>query len=186
MTTDEDYLPTLLHHLNGLGAAQATDLLATAADQHPSDPRPLLLLGAELAQDGQFDRAEAAYTLAIQRAPEFWIARFQLGLLQFSGARPAVASVTWAPLDALPDTHALRLFKLGLEQLAQDHYTEAVELLRAGIAKNNDNQPLNSDMLMLINKLIEQGLVNEAATTEPVAAEPAAEHFLFSAYRNLH
>ena len=191
MNPQDDYLPALLQSLAGADPEQTALRLAQAANDHPNDARPLLLLGAELAQAGKIDGAEAAYTVAIQRVPEFWIARFQLGLLQFTSARPAIARVTWAPLDSLAEGHPLRLFKLGFESLAEDRFDDTARLLRQGMAANTDNPPLNRDMQMLLDKLAAQGLLSAdaaaaAATPEPAADAAPAEHFLVSAYRNVH
>lgn len=187
MSNQDSYLPQLLQALQGATPEQAVELLTEAAASYPNDARPLLLLGAELMQAGKPDGAEAAYTVALQRAPEFWIARFQLGLLQFTSARPAIAMVTWAPLDGLEPTHPLRLFKQAFECLAQDDFEQARDLLRRGIAANTDNPPLNRDMEMLLEKLAQQGLTGTPAQPgEPAPANAADEHVFVSAYRNLH
>lgn len=187
MNTDADYFPVLLAQLHHADPATSIRLLTAAADVHALDSRPLVLLAAEFAQGRDMDRAEAAYVAALQRAPDFWIARFQLGLLQFTSARPAVAFVTWAPLDSLDGSHPLRLFKRAFECLAADGFDRATELLRMGIAANTDNPPLNHDMRMLIERIAQQqaGGNQPARPNEP--AEPLADaHFLVSTYRNLH
>lgn len=153
MTTNvQDYFPALLQRLQQDGS-QAVELLEQAANQYPRDPRPFLLLAAEFMHQRQVDRAEACYIFALHRAPEFAIARFQLGLLQLTSARPAAAIATWAPLEVLPDGEPLKLFKRGLEAMAQDRFEEARQLLEAGIAANTVNEPLNRDMRMVIERI---------------------------------
>lgn len=188
MNNPDDYIHELMQRLQAAANAPqaAIALLADAADAHPADARPLLLLAAEFAQQRDMDRAEAAYVAALQRAPQFWIARFQLGLLQFTSARPAVAMLTWAPLDSLEENHPLRLFKQGFEHLARDDFDGARRLLALGIAANTDNPPLNQDMRMLIDRIAQQaGQPGQPA--EPAEAQnPADSHFLVSAYQRLH
>src|SRR5882672_4055242 len=69
--------------------------ITSAADP---DPRVHALLGSEHASRGDAVKAEAAFATAVVIAPHWSIWRFQLGLIQFSMGRPAVALVVWAPL----------------------------------------------------------------------------------------
>lgn len=185
MSTNTDYIHDLMQRLQAADGPQAAiQLLADAADAHPADARPLLLLAAEFAENRDMDRAEAAYVAALVRAPDFWIARFQLGLLQFTSARPAVAMVTWAPLDSLEEGHPLRLFKQSFARLAEDDFEGARQLLQKGIAANTANPPLNRDMEMLLERIAGQ----QQAKPGESAAQPDATdaHFLVSAYKSLH
>jgi Flp pilus assembly protein TadD len=185
MTTD--YLPELMNQLADAASPKvAIQLLADAADLHPADARPLVLLAAELIECGDTDRAEAAFSAALQRAPEFWMARFQLGLLQFTSGRPSMAFVTWAPLDSLAQGDSLRIFKRSFEVLAQGDLTEAQVLLRQGIAANTENQPLNRDMQMLLERIAkeQEQQLHQAGQGRP--SETTESHFLVSAYKGLH
>ncbi|WP_112076650.1 hypothetical protein [Herbaspirillum rubrisubalbicans] len=190
MPPTENYLVTLLRQLPQASEAEQEQLLGAAITAHPADARPLLLLAAHYAQHQSFDRAEACYIEALHRAPELAIARFQLGLLQFSCARPVTALATFAPLALLPDTHPLHLFKKAFECLANDRLQEASSWLQQGIASNHDNAPLNDDMGKLVRQ-IEAQLSAAASAAMPVNAtqaetSPAEQHFLVTAYRNLH
>jgi tetratricopeptide (TPR) repeat protein len=84
----------------GLAASQAdrTDdalaLFHQAAEHTPASGLPHFLIGAELAQLGRMDEAEAAYANAVLLAPDLLMARYQLGLIQFTSARAALALVT--------------------------------------------------------------------------------------------
>lgn len=204
MIDGQDYLSDLLQQLRLTDASGIEKLLLDAAISHPADPRPLLLLAGEYAQAQDMDRAEATYIAALQRNPDYAIARFQLGLLQFSGARPAVALATFAPLDQLEEHHPLRLFKNAFECLAQDRLQDARTWFCEGIAHNTDNTPLNFDMQNMVKRLdklqAESGHAAQdsaqaaAASTAPhpekqsgnSPANQVEEHFLVSAYRNLH
>lgn len=196
MSDPSDYIVPLLQQLQTSDESTRTALLEAASDEHPSDPRPLLLLAGFFAESRDMDRAEASYLAALQRDPDFAIARFQLGLLQFTSARPAVALATWAPLKKLPELNALRLFSQAFACLAEDRFDDALRLLREGIGQNSENPPLNQDMAMLIDRLVQAKLVSEDAET-PEGSHLRAEgpedvkssvsevqaHFLLSAYR---
>jgi tetratricopeptide (TPR) repeat protein len=183
MNAQADYIADLLQRIATAPPDQAAALLLDAAQMHPDDARPLLLLGAEFAQAREYDRAEAAYLAAVQRAPQFAIARFQLGLLQFTSGRPAVATLTWAPLDELPEGEPLRIFKRGIECLARDAFDEARTLLEQGIAANTSNPALNRDMQMLLQRIAQQ---QGSAVPSEEASEETGAHFLVSAYKTLN
>ncbi|GAB7541624.1 hypothetical protein [Cupriavidus sp. 8B] len=199
MERDSDYLFPLMQQLQHCDAASARRLLEQAASLHPADPRPLLLLAARHIQDQEPDRAEAAYIAALQAAPDYAIARFQLGLLQFTSSRPSAALATWAPLDKLEEAHPLRLFKMAFESLQNDQFDQACHWLREGIKFNTDNPPLNQDMQLLISRI--EGTVAAArdsraerqSDTTPYAEQAIAAtnaeseaHFLLSTYRSVH
>jgi Flp pilus assembly protein TadD len=189
-----DYLPDLLRRLQilqGDGSA-VMQSLEQAALEHPGDARVFLLLGAERMHGKDVDGAEAAYIAALQLAPTFHIARFQLGLLQLTSGRPAAALSTWTPLDQLDDKDPLRLFKTGLEFLAQDRFEEARRWLMQGIAQNQSNPPLNRDMQMVLDRVahlgacagpVEQG---DGMPDPETTAPGSGDHFLVSAYRKVH
>ena len=88
----------------GLAASQANDpqralqLFAQASAARPASGVPHFLAGSEYAALGQMEQAEAELANAVLLAPAFHIARYQLGLLQFSSGRAATALVTWEPL----------------------------------------------------------------------------------------
>lgn len=188
---DED-IAALLVSLQTLDYEQSVLKLTQLADLHDSDARVLLLLAGEHAQAGKMDLAEASFLSALQRAPDYAIARFQLGLLQFTSARPAVASVTWAPLDDLPENDPLRLFKTGFEYLALNKTAEATHAIELGMRENKSNAALNADMQKILTAIEGLSLLGDASTPAPsqpadiTAPDETTEHFLVSAYRNLH
>lgn len=178
-----DYIDHLLAQLAAMDLAARLKLLGEAADAHPNDARPLLLLAGEFMEARDTDRAEAAYTAAVLRKPDFWIARFQLGLLQFTSARPSVAMVTWAPLGSLEANHPLRLFVQAFERLAVDDFEHAKEFLAKGIVANTTNPPLNRDMELLMQRL---SLQQPSEANPPQRGQETEEaHFLLSAYKTL-
>jgi len=122
-------------------------------DRYPEDARLHFLRGSVLASIGRPIEAMPALKKAVQLAPEFAIARFQLGFFQLTSGEAADALATWGPLALLPGDHYLRLFVGGLTRLIRDEFEEAAELLQAGIAANQENLPLNNDMRMIAEQV---------------------------------
>lgn len=141
-----------------LAASQANDvdnairLWSEVSQCDPSSPMPHLLLGAELAQCGRIAEAEAAFANAILLSPALLIARFQLGLLQFTSGRIGIALLTWKPIVEADVHSALSSFVEGFAALARDDFAVAIAAFEAGIERNTDNAPLNADIRMVIAK----------------------------------
>lgn len=160
---------------------QAIRLLRQASAEDSSSALPQFLLGAELAQAGRIEEAEAAYANAVLLAPDFHIARFELGSLQFTSGRAAIALVTWQPLLRLPADDALRLFAQGYAELAADKFEPALAAFHAGIKANRENEPLNGNIRMLIEGIEK---LRGAGTQAPAAEATTGSHVLMNAYRN--
>ncbi len=124
---------------------------------HPADPRLLFLHGSTLAGERRYPEARAAIARAVEAAPEFWIARFQLGFLEFTSGEPTLAGETWGPLATRPEGDALRLFAEGLMRLPLDDTAGAIDLIRRGMAANTENPALNNDMQLLVDELTRAG-----------------------------
>jgi Flp pilus assembly protein TadD len=162
------------------GAGRSDEALALFAQAREADPAsgtPHFLLGSEYASRGDFAAAEAAFANAVLLAPAFPLARYQLGLLQFSSRRPAVALLTWQPLLDLPPSDALLHFVRGLSALAQNDFDAALLHFRTGLACELANPALCSDIRQLADA-VERLQAAEA----PPANQDLHEHVLLSAY----
>lgn len=180
-----------------LAASQANDvesallLWSEACRCEPLSATPHLLIGAELAQCGRTLEAESAFASAILLQPSLNIARFQLGLLQFTGGRVGVALLTWQPILEAEERDPLRLFVQGFALLAQNDLTAARYAFEEGIAHNTDNAPLNADIRMVLAKMQESSIPSQASETQPApsgvdAASPnSEEHILLANYQQL-
>ena len=93
--------------------AQAVDCFLLAANEQPNSSVPHFLLGSEHAAAGDAAAAERSLADAVLLTPGFRLARYQLGLLQFSSDRPGAALVTWQPLLDAPDCESLGQFVRG-------------------------------------------------------------------------
>lgn len=139
----------------------AIDRLLTG---YPHDPRLHFLKGSVLASAGKLLEAHTAMKIAVDIAPDFLIARFQLGFFELSSGEAQAALANWRPLEDLDDSHYLRRFVAGLTHLIRDEFELAVSNLREGIALNNENPPLNGDMQLIIDKCI--AIIQEKSSNE--------------------
>ena len=146
------------------------------------------LHGSERAASGQFDEAEAAFADAVLLAPAWLIARYQLGLLQFSSGRAGVALATWRLLFDLDSSNCLLHFVRGFASLANDDFTQATTHFCAGLALPIDNAALAGDVEKVLAG-IEQLVMAKPSTLTAAPDEPAVSHVLVSNYGrfgNLH
>lgn len=162
----------------------ALTYLKQGAQRFPDNVNMAFLLGAEHAQIGMYDRAEAEFKRAIELDPGLAIARFQLGLLQLTQARPADAKATWQALDDLPVDHALRLFKQGLEALAEDRFDAARALLTQGMSANQINPDLNRDMANVLANIPAADGAAPPAASDNSGADGNSNPVWFNAYQN--
>jgi tetratricopeptide (TPR) repeat protein len=160
----------------------ALALYTRAAEEDPASPLPPFLIASEQASAGQFAEAELSFAAAVLLAPDFALARYQLGLLQFSSHRGAVALLTWQPLFALAEDESLLHFVRGFAALAQDDFGESVAHFRRGLACTPANPALCADIAQVIEAV--ERLQAPAAKLDD---EEAAAHVLLSAYsRGVH
>lgn len=117
---------------------------------HPNDARLHFLRGSLLIGEKRFILAHAALSRAIVLDPEFHLARFQLGFFELTSGEAEAAQATWQPLANLPESSFLRKFVEGLNHLIADRFEPCIAELRAGIALNAENLPLNADMELII------------------------------------
>src|SRR5690606_9578517 len=108
--------------------------------------------GSILAGSGQPVDAHGSLARAVELAPEFHLARYQLGFFELTSGEVDEALSTWGPLLRLPEDACLRRFAEGLTHLVRDEFSEAIERLRAGSALNRENEPLNNDIRRLIGE----------------------------------
>lgn len=156
---------------------QAIRFFQQASAAAPDAEMPQFLLGAEYAASGDMDQAEAAFANAVRLAPNFPLARYQLGLLQFSSGRAAVGLLTWQPLLALPESDPLPHLVNGFGALAQDQFVEALAFYEQGIQRNTSNPALTADIEKVIagiRLVMAQNDGETVAISEPVVGEKDA------------
>lgn len=160
--------------------AAALALFEQASELAPASGVPHFLIGSEHASTGNVETAERAFANAVLLAPDFHLARYQLGLLQFSAGRAAAALVSWQPLQLLPAGEPMGHFVRGFAALAQDAFADALAHFRGGLAVADGQAALAAD----IGKVVEA--VEELLAGADVNAA-AGTHVLLSGYaRGLH
>jgi tetratricopeptide (TPR) repeat protein len=165
-------------------SSRALDMFAQASAHAPGAGLPHFLRGSEFAGASDMARAEEAFSMAVLLAPELTIARYQLGLLQFSSARVSAALLTWEPLRALPYEDPLGHFVQGFTSLATDDFAGALAAFERGLACNTSNAPLSDDIRKVMQgvQALQQSATPRAASVAP-EQDSAAEHVLLSNYQ---
>jgi tetratricopeptide (TPR) repeat protein len=206
MTAAEPDFDVLLRQALAASAAndsmRAIALLRQASALDPTRGMPLFLLGAEYAAMQDYRQAEIAFADAVALAPELVIARYQLGLLQFSSGRVDVALSTWRALLALPEPNPFAGFIHGFEALARGEGASAIQLFEAGLASNAMPRMYPEALLgsgLATPDVISRGLANAigndirvildtltagetSGDTGPVLSTQPASHVLLSNY----
>jgi len=145
----------------------------------PANALAHFLAGSELAGRGSIEQAELELLTSVVLSPAFQLARYQLGLLQYSSGRAALALGTWAPLtDSDPHSH-LASFVRGFSALAADDFAGARREFEKGLALNHDNPAMSQDIRQLLDRM---------PGTQPAVPEPAAHVLVsnYARYGNLH
>ena len=129
------------------GAEAALDKLAA---KYPEDPRLHFMKGSILAGSGRSIEAHRSLARAVDLAPDYALARYQLGFFELTSGEPQKALSTWGPLLAEPEGSYLRKFVEGMAHLIRDEFALAIAMFEEGIALNADNEPMNTDIRLLI------------------------------------
>lgn len=158
---------------------EAWACLNQAALKFPRDARLRFLMGSILAGQERYEQALREFEFAVELDPGFEIARFQLGSLRFTSGDAAGARRAWQPFSSLPDGHPMKCFKNGCEALMEDRFDDTIQWLQQGIAANTENEHLNRDMQLLLDRTLELTQNNQAN----VASE-GATHLLISGYQS--
>lgn len=150
------------------GLARLDELLA----QYPTDAQLHFLRGSVLAGVKRYDEARVAMRQAVDLAPLYTVARFQLGLLELSSGDGAAADTTLEPLEQLGGANALALFARGLRFLMRDEMESALAALREGITRNTENPLINRDMQLIVTELEQKlgGSSRDGGEDEPTTS----------------
>ncbi|MEI9997614.1 MAG: hypothetical protein WDM91_23670 [Rhizomicrobium sp.] len=119
----------------------------------PRDPRLHFLRGSLLAGRQDYAAARLAMRQAVDIAPDFAVARFQLGFLLLTSGEPHAAQEAWGPLHGLPAESYIRKFVTGLCHLIRDEFADTIHCLEEGMAANTENPAMNRDMQMIVDEV---------------------------------
>jgi len=163
-------LAALVDEDEAAGLAALTQRLV----EFPADPRLHFLVGSLRAGAKDYEGARIAMRRAIEIAPGYALARFQLAmLLMTSGEFPAALEVLHPLIAAAPASY-LEWFAAGADHFMRDDFESAASALRQGLALNTENAPLNHDMALLLARIE----AAEATPDQPADAEVSAAQSL--------
>lgn len=118
----------------------------------PEDPRLHFMRGSALAGKQRAIEAHQSLQHAVDLAPDFAVARYQLGFFELTSGEAEKALSTWGPLLRLPRDHYLRRFVEGMVNLIRDEFHAAIDEFEAGMAINEENAPMNRDIGLLVGE----------------------------------
>jgi Flp pilus assembly protein TadD len=173
---NDELLRIALDAINQDKHADAVSMLKTLLERDSKHVFGTYLLAAEHAQLGMMDRAEEGFVKTVELAPDFPMARFQLGQLYIVKNDMAAAKALLAPLTQLPAGQALSCYAKGLVAAASEDANEAITQLQAGLACEQEIPALAQDMQRVLNNLYALtgggDLGSGAQTTGTSAAAP--------------
>lgn len=144
--------------------------LSALLESWPFDPRLHFLQGSVLAGLQRYDEGRRAMARAVEIAPDYALARFQLGFLDLTSGRPRDAIAVWTPLMGLAPDDPFRLFAEGLANMIGDRVPAARELLRRGIARNPEHPLVNAHMQLILDEM--DGLGDRDRVMPPAGESP--------------
>lgn len=150
--------------------ASGTRTLDALVAEYPGDPRLHFLKGSLLAGAEDYAGARVAMRRAVDIAPDFAIARFQLGFLLLTSGEPHAAQEAWGPLHALAEDNYLRIFVTGLTHLINDQFEDTIRLLQDGMRRNTENAPMNRDMQLIIDEVRTKMSKPDAGAEPPMSS----------------
>jgi tetratricopeptide (TPR) repeat protein len=161
-------------------AEDALALLNQSLANWPFDYRLWFLRGAALASQQRHDEARLDFLRVHELAPEFHMATFMLGFLDFINARGTAAEATWAVLDQIAEDQPLRVLKDGLLSLSRGDLEVSLRQLDRGLALNQQYPLINSYIQAVIMRITEHSQQSTATTADTQAPQG---HLLLSGYQ---
>jgi Tfp pilus assembly protein PilF len=178
---NDELLRIALDAINQDRHADAVSMLKTLLERDSKHVFGTYLLAAEHAQLGMMDRAEEGFRKTVELAPDFPMARFQLGQLHLTKSDAASAKTVLAPLANLPAGQALSGYAKGLIAAANEDIGEAITQIQAGLACDQDIPALASDMRRVLDNLLALG-GGIAPTPSPIGTPASAAPMYLSNY----
>jgi Flp pilus assembly protein TadD len=179
---NDELLRIALDAINQDKHADAVSMLKTLLERDSGHVFGTYLLAAEHAQLGMMDRAEEGFKKTVEMAPDFPMARFQLGQLYIVKNDMAAAKALLASLTHLPAGQALSCYAKGLVAAANEDANEAISQLQAGLACEQEIPALAQDMQRVLNNLYALTVGAESNANGQMPASAAAAPLYLSNY----
>jgi len=179
---NDELLRIALDSINQDHHADAVAMLKTLLERDSEHVFATYLLAAEHAQLGMMERAEEGFVRTVALAPDFPMARFQLGQIELVKGDAEAARRVLAPLAQMPAQLALSCYARGLIAAANEDVAEAMGQLRAGLECDQEIPALADDMRRVLANLQALGQSESIGRVEPVPAPAAATPMFLSNY----
>ncbi|WP_433851518.1 hypothetical protein [Stenotrophomonas nitritireducens] len=177
---DDELLHLSLDAINGARDADAVVLLKVLTGRSPGNPLAYYLLAAQHAQTGLMDRAEQGFKRAVELAPEFAMAHFQLGQLMLVKGDAAAAAHEFRQVRS--DDPAIACYAEGLCALAEERPADALASLQRGLGLPQAIPALAQDMRRLIDEAGTGALAPQGMQESEGVASLAVAPMLLSNY----
>lgn len=125
----------------------------TLLARFPDDPRLHFMRGSVLAGTARPIEAHQSMARAVELAPGYAIARYQLGFFELTSGEAERALSTWGPLLMEREDNYLRVMVEGMTHLIRDEFGPAIAKFERGISLNTENEPLNNDVRLLMGEV---------------------------------
>lgn len=159
----------------------ALGYLKQALEQQPDNSNAMLLIAAEYAEIGLYERAVENFDHAYQLDSGLKVAQLQAALLLIALDQLSQATIRLDPLVELGEQDCFGVFAKGLKHLIVEELADAKVCLQQGCELNAENIPLNDDMRRVIEQITErQTLIQQQNTVE--AIESDSSDLLHSTY----
>lgn len=150
---NEELLRLSLSAIESDRDADAISMLKEIVARQPDHFQAVYLLAAQHAQIGMFDRAESEFRAAVEMAPDFPVARFQLGQLLAMSGRAEEARGILQPI--LEGRDALGAYSRAMVALAEERADVGLREIEEGLALPQPIPALANDMRRLSQSLRE-------------------------------
>lgn len=130
--------------------------LEIIANEWPNDVEIQFLYASDLAQKQEFNDSLLVFKKTVALDNSYIIARFQLCLLALSTDNIHTFKDYIPPLLGLDKNHYLQKFSQALTFIIDNQWSTAISFIHAGIKLNEENSPLNQDMLLLSQRLSDE------------------------------
>ena len=176
---NEEILKVALSAINQDNHVEAISLLKTLIERDDKHAFANYLLAAEHAQIGMLDRAEIGFSKVVSLAPDFKIARFQLGQLYMLKGDAELVRKTLMPLVSNVGSNLeLSHFAKGLIAIVDENITNAITELKAGLDCEQENPTLAGDMARILENLSNIVSSDLSSSTSVITPQPSSNIYL--------
>lgn len=168
----DELLRLAIMDINAARHDEAILKLKKLLETTPDNAAAVFLLAAEHAEIGLAARAEEGMARALQLDRNLHVARFQLGLLQYSRGEVVEAAATWTGLDAVRNGPPYALFKTALLEVSDGKFDAAIDHLEEALKGDASNPALIRDIGMVLRNVRShvEGLGASSGTVKPAAS----------------